>query len=307
MPELLEKIQIHLDNPDSEDCPFCPAKETEHKWKTFKGEKNSSGTLREAMNDPKRCGYAHQSGAKPKDGKYPNQNQDAPQPNPDPIYSHPQYGRYGDQAHHCISGNEIMKNHPIEKILANENGDYKGETGYTINTAANGVYLPSYPENYSGNENQKYEIVKHAMAAGKGQIHIGGHTGHEHAVGQPGHDHRDDRKKECPAIDQPPRRQGEPEQEQQERKQRRRGGGDQLRLGSRPRCTRTACSDSQTAPVRPCVHSTQGPNALVGRGIAVARLVGRPLVGRADPLLHPPDLRKRARLVRTGHGSTLEN
>ncbi len=184
MPELLEKIQIHLDNPDSEDCPFCPAKETEHKWKTFKGEKNSSGTLREAMNDPKRCGYAHQSGAKPKDGKYPNQNQDAPQPNPDPIYSHPQYGRYGDQAHHCISGNEIMKNHPIEKILANENGDYKGETGYTINTAANGVYLPSYPENYSGNENQKYEIVKHAMAAGKGQIHIGGHTGHEHAVGQ---------------------------------------------------------------------------------------------------------------------------
>lgn len=184
MSELLEKFQIHIDNPDSEDCPFCPAKETEHKWKTFKGETNSSTTLREAMNNPTRCGYAQQSGAKPKDGKHPNQNEDAAQPSPDPIYSHPQYGRYGDQAHHCISGNEIMKNHPIEKILANESGDYKGQTGYTINTAANGVYLPSYPENYSGNENQKYEIVKHAMAAGKGQIHIGGHTGHEHAVGQ---------------------------------------------------------------------------------------------------------------------------
>ncbi|VUD66203.1 hypothetical protein TDB9533_03529 [Thalassocella blandensis] len=184
MTELKEKIAIHIANPDSEDCPFCPAKEKDHPWKTVKGAKNSSKALRDSMNNPARCGYAQQTNAKPKDGKYPNQIPDIAQPSPDPIYSHPDYGRYGDQAHHCISGNEIMKGHALEKILTNESGDYKGETGYTINNAANGVYLPSYPENYSGSEDEKYEIVKHAMIAGKGQVHIGGHTGHEHAVGQ---------------------------------------------------------------------------------------------------------------------------
>jgi len=77
-----------------------------------------------------------------------------------------------------------MKDHAIEKIIANESGDYKGQTGYTINNAANGVYLPSYPERYSGSEDEKYEIVKLAMAAGKGQTHIGGHSGHDNASGK---------------------------------------------------------------------------------------------------------------------------
>lgn len=183
--ELLEKIQVHLDNPDSEDCPFCPAKETEHKWKTVKGEENDPSVLRKAMNKPSRCKYAQQTGAKPKDGKYPNQNVDKRRRSPKPIYSNANYGDYGNQAHHCISGNEIMKGHALEKIIANEDGEYKGQTGYTINTAANGVYLPSYPsKNYSGNQDEKYEIVKHAMVAGEGQTHIGGHSGYENAAGQ---------------------------------------------------------------------------------------------------------------------------
>ncbi|VAW90335.1 hypothetical protein MNBD_GAMMA17-1024 [hydrothermal vent metagenome] len=182
--ELLEKIQIHLDSPDSEDCPFCPGKVIEHKWKTVKGEKNDPGILRSAMNDPTRCSFAHQTGAKPKDSVYPNQEEDDVDPSPSPIYTHVIHGDYSNQAHHCISGNEIMKGHAIEKIIANEGGDYKGETGYTINNAANGVYLPSYPERYSGTEDEKYELVKLAMAAGKGQTHIGGHSGHEHAAGQ---------------------------------------------------------------------------------------------------------------------------
>ena len=180
MTELAEKMKVHIDNPDSEECPFCPAKETEHKWKTFKGADNSSSTLREAMNNPERCSCAQQTGAKPKDGVYPNQNKDSPEPSPDPIYENDEYGVYSNQAHHCISGNEIMKGEALEKIITNETGDYKGQTGYTINNAANGVYLPSYPEKYSGNVDIKYEIVKPAMVANKGQIHIGGHKGHTH-------------------------------------------------------------------------------------------------------------------------------
>jgi hypothetical protein len=188
--ELAEKIQIHLDSPDSEDCPFCPGKETEHKWKTYKGEDNDGGILREAMNKPSRSSYAIQSTARPKDGVYPNQNKDnAHSPkfpkgkDPDnAIYSNDEHGAYGNEAHHCISGNEIMKGESIENEITK--GDlYKGDTGYTINNCANGVFLPSYPIKDKGSwgamsDSKKYEIMKLVMKAGKGQVHIGGHTGH---------------------------------------------------------------------------------------------------------------------------------
>jgi len=195
MTELLEKIKIHLDNPDSEDCPFCPGKEDKHEWKTFKGKDNSSSKLRESMNYPTRNEGVQEKGARPKDGVYPRQSGDtANDPlmlkGTDSIYNDAIYGDYGNEAHHCISGNEIMKGEALEKIIANENGKYKGQTGYTINNAANGVFLPSYPNQFKGakgtwadkSDEKKYEIMKPAMASG--QAHIGKHKGHEHAAGQ---------------------------------------------------------------------------------------------------------------------------
>lgn len=185
MTELIERVSVHLgDSDNEEECPFCPGVDTKHDWKTIEGAKNDSGTLRKAMVDPSRCSYSQQKGAKPKDGNFPNQNKDSAKLNPSPIYRHSVYGDYGNQAHHCISGNEIMSGHAIESILVNEGGEFLGQTGYNINNAANGVYLPSYPENYSGTDDEKYEIVKHAMEARKGQVHIGGHSGHDNAAGQ---------------------------------------------------------------------------------------------------------------------------
>ncbi|MCW8876488.1 MAG: AHH domain-containing protein [Kangiellaceae bacterium] len=188
MTQLGEKIQIHLDNPDSEDCPFCPGKETEHKWKTFKGEDNSGSKLRKAMNDPSLYSYAQQNGARPKDGVYPHQSKDEPAEPQMPkgstsIYNHTSHGDYKNEAHHCISGKEIMQGEPIEKEITKNGGQYKGDTGYSINNAANGVFLPSYPNKFKGkwstkSYDDKYKIMKHAMDAGKGQIHIGGHSNH---------------------------------------------------------------------------------------------------------------------------------
>ncbi len=206
MTQLGEKIQIHLDNPDSEDCPFCPGKETKHEWTTFKGADNSGSKLRKAMNDPARNSFAQQRGAKPKDGVYPNQNKDSPASPQMPkgsssIYNHSEHGDYGNEAHHCISGNEIMKGESIEKEITK--GDkYKGDTGYTINNCANGVFLPSYPTKYKGSwavksDDEKYEIMKHVMDAGKGQVHIGGHTGHN---GDGGKDYPNMIKEELTAI-----------------------------------------------------------------------------------------------------------
>jgi len=188
MTELLEKIKIHLDNPDSEDCPFCPGKEDKHEWITFKGEDNNGSKLRKAMNKPSRNNFAQEKGARPKDGVYPRQSKDTPNDplmhkGKDSIYNHSTYGDYGNEAHHCISGKEIMLGEPIEKELTKNGDQYKGDTGYNINNAANGVFLPSYPNKFEGtwggkSYEEKYEIMKHVMASEKGQVHIGGHSGH---------------------------------------------------------------------------------------------------------------------------------
>lgn len=202
MTEIIESIKVALHPKGDETCPFCPG-EKEKEWTTYQGEKNKSGVLREAMNDPARCNYAQQSGARPKDGKDGRQNADSPKPSPQPIFSHSSYGEYSNQAHHSISGNEIMKGHPIEKIIKKENGsDFLGDTGYTINNCANGVYLPAYPKKFGGiwgkptypksyplsdgktititnpadDDTFKFLVMKPAMER-VGQAHIGGHEG----------------------------------------------------------------------------------------------------------------------------------
>ena len=197
-----ESIKVEFHHADDEACPFCPG-EKEKTWVTFEGEKNKSGILRDAMNDPTRCNYAQQSGARPKDGKDGRQNPDPVKLTPQPIFSHSQYGEYSNQAHHSISGNEIMKGHKIEKIIKKENGsDFLGDTGYTINNCANGVYLPAYPKKFGGiwgkaiypkeypladgkkititnaadDDTFKFLVMKPAMER-IGQAHIGGHEG----------------------------------------------------------------------------------------------------------------------------------
>jgi hypothetical protein len=200
--EAIEGINVALHPAGDESCPFCPG-EKEKEWKTFEGEKNSSGVLRDTMNDPTRCGYAQQSGARPKDGKDGRQGIDSAKITPQPIFSHPVYGEYSNQAHHSISGNEIMKGHKIEELIKKKGGsELLGDTGYTINNCANGVYLPAYPKKFGGiwgkaiypkvypvsggktvtitnavdDDTFKFLVMKPAMER-VGQAHIGGHEG----------------------------------------------------------------------------------------------------------------------------------
>lgn len=200
--EALENISIALHEKGDDACPFCPGKE-EKKWKTYQGQKNSSKILRECMNKPEKEACAQQAGARPKDGTEERQSKDDAKPSPNPIFSDEKYGDYSDQAHHAISGNEIMKGHRIEKVIT-KGGLFTGDTGYTINNCANGVYLPAYPKKYRGiwgkraypksypaqdgsgtimvnnlkdDKNFKLNVMKPAMDS-KGQAHIGNHKGH---------------------------------------------------------------------------------------------------------------------------------
>ena len=165
-----------------ENCPFCPGKE-EEKWKTFPGAKNSGSTLEKNMENPKRNGFAQSRGARKKDGLDGRQNVDEPpRIKPKPIYENGEYGEFGSQAHHAISGKEILENEPIEKLLV-EGSEIEKDTGYNINNCANGVHLPAYPKNYPGGWGaetdtvKKLEVMIPAMDHA-GQAHISSHTGH---------------------------------------------------------------------------------------------------------------------------------
>lgn len=199
MTELIEKIAVTMHPQDDEECPFCPG-EKEKDWTTVKGEQNDSGKLRNYMNKPSTNNWAQQRGARPKDGKDGRQAKDPEKTSPAPIYSSSQCGDYGDQAHHLISGNEIMKGHKIEQVIT-KGSNFQSDTGYTINNCGNGVYLPAYPKNFSGtwgsrtypktystgsgsrkvnnvreDQDFKLEVMKPAMDS-VGQAHIGGHEG----------------------------------------------------------------------------------------------------------------------------------
>ena len=202
MTEMAEGMAIALHSENNPECPFCPGKE-EKKWKTYKGVDNSSGKLRSAMNNPKKDEFSQQAGARPKDGQDGRQNIDSEKPSPKPIFSKSKYGDYFDQAHHSISGNEIMKGHRIESVIK-KGSIFTGDTGYTINNCANGVYLPAYPKKYHGiwggktypktypvldggspvvvknllnDKAFKLSVMKPAMDK-VGQAHIGNHKGH---------------------------------------------------------------------------------------------------------------------------------
>lgn len=193
-----EMIHVVLNMLVHDRCPFCADPADQDTYTTYEGAQNNSGTLRTIMNDPSRL-LSRQAGARPKtddnsDGK---QAQDDPDPSPNPIYSdnttmYPGLsaviGDYGDEAHHSISGNECMSGEAIEDIIKNNNGEYDGETGYSINNAANGVYLPSWSRARWGSnrpdgrwaaldDDLKYEIMRAAMRNGAGQAHIGSHDG----------------------------------------------------------------------------------------------------------------------------------
>jgi hypothetical protein len=101
------------------------------------------------------------------------------------IHHHSKYGDYGDQAHHALSGNQILDGHPIETLIDISHGAIDEDTGYSVNNCANGVCLPAYPKSYgkrgatvkwSAEEPElKHTIMEEAMKAGKGQAHIGEH------------------------------------------------------------------------------------------------------------------------------------
>lgn len=188
-----------------EKCPFCPTPKDEG-FVTHPGKKAVGTKLGQIMDDPTKL----EGDARPKDGGADRQGKQDPKPKPNPPLSHPTFGPYSYEAHHLIPGSQkllkpkgngsvarVIDGHSIEQWICN-GPNIKKDSGYSINNADNGVWLPSPPEGVKKlpgrdptrpweRENhpkphhgaltqaEKDEIADFAMDKGAGQFHYGHH------------------------------------------------------------------------------------------------------------------------------------
>ena len=190
-------VAIPSHDKNNEECPFCVEKDGD--WTTWVGEENNSKILRSVMTNPEKL-TEKQKKARPKDDGHNRQSSDGrrfwtkSQAKKDgrspsfPIYENDEYGPYSDEAHHALSGNQILKGDNIEKLTSSKvtGAHVSSDTGYSVNNCANGVCLPSYPVKFRKrnskpkwgeieSDDDRYKIMTYPMNANMGQAHIGAH------------------------------------------------------------------------------------------------------------------------------------
>ncbi len=103
-------------------CPFCNPKPDDEPLTSVIGAENSADDLASSL----------ASEGEPRD---------------DVGFFHDDYGAYSPEPHHLIPGNEAMKGHEIEKYLKKGGSSkVRADTGFNINDAQNGIWLPSIPD-----------------------------------------------------------------------------------------------------------------------------------------------------------------
>ncbi|NNF97452.1 MAG: hypothetical protein HKM94_11045 [Halobacteria archaeon] len=189
MAEITEKIAkaVGHKHPIPE-CPFCPIEEPED-FTTYPGIDNDSTALGNIMEDPDLL-TSEQDNCRPKDDGGPKrQKKSDPQRKPNPIHACVIDGVahvYSCEAHHAISGKQAMNGELVEQWISKEQKqDYEivKDTGYSINNADNGIWLPSLPEHLKGggwgnikDKEKRKDIAFRVMRAENLQWHKGPHN-----------------------------------------------------------------------------------------------------------------------------------
>jgi A nuclease family of the HNH/ENDO VII superfamily with conserved AHH len=162
--------------PNDPNCPFCP-EETPASWTTHGGAANDSKRLAKIIDDPTKLASL-QPGVRPKDGG-PNRQSTDRTIQPEAIqYRQDHWATF--QAHHLVSGNQALKGSPMERwILAGEK--IAADTGYSVNNAANGAWLPSLPKAKrkgwgSRSDEEKFREAVEVMKDLGAQFHLGPHN-----------------------------------------------------------------------------------------------------------------------------------
>jgi hypothetical protein len=136
MTELLEKVWLKLPPHDSDRCPFCPVKEDYQSPDSKVSDAGSAKTLGSNLNatgSQDDSEIWHFLDIKEK--------------------TQGLHGAYTLQAHHLICSNEMLGNQKEIQSYLCKQGRHDGklqpcETGYDINAAVNGIWLPSTPSMY---------------------------------------------------------------------------------------------------------------------------------------------------------------
>ena len=163
----------------SEHCPFCPEEKPPEPWTTYAGAKNHSGVLRDLLVEPETLGH-RQPNARPKDGA--KQRQRADRRAPQPTFKTRAHGEYSFEAHHLVSGKQALKRVRAMEQWIKKGAKIDADTGYSVNNARNGVWLPSVPVSLQGGgfgrltDAEKFTIAGAVMADGHGQFHRGPHN-----------------------------------------------------------------------------------------------------------------------------------
>ncbi|WP_437762365.1 AHH domain-containing protein [Sorangium sp. So ce281] len=173
--EIISPPRAHSD--EDPECPFCPG-ETPKVYTTYGGKENNSGVLGAVMEEPS-CLTTRQSSARPKQGEKDQQGKSDPQPYPVEPFTLPEHDAYSYEAHHLISGKQALDGSPMEHWLI-RGERIERDTGYSVNNADNGAWLPSIPEKYKkgnwGSRPDKTTLAWAPMAAEQGQFHKGHHS-----------------------------------------------------------------------------------------------------------------------------------
>lgn len=141
--ELGEGVAVTDTTEHEGDCPFCPLEKNNIQDKvSYIGEDNDStelGNNLEKRGDTKR----------------------------EHLYGDQVYGQYSVEAHHLICGNEVLKEEgEVERYLIKQSKKTSkkqsgylepNDVGYNINSAKNGIWLPSVPDMFRKIEDKEPE------------------------------------------------------------------------------------------------------------------------------------------------------
>jgi hypothetical protein len=165
-------------------CPFCPMQELKE-YLTYAGDDDDKTALRDIMVDPTQL-VSRQSKARPKDGKDNNQMASTPQPLPPQTKeadlwidkdSPDKFDTFSFQAHHLISKGVLRDSSFKCWIVKGRN--IRGNTGYSVNNADNGIFAPSIPDKFKGKwtkEKKQRAAAFFIMGTTKIQFHNGPHN-----------------------------------------------------------------------------------------------------------------------------------
>jgi len=140
--QTLEAMAVEIGLGDDESCPFCKEKDNQGRTNDFSNNSSKLGTSI---------------------GEEPNWMVDVPHPMVGMDYVE---NRLRTNAHHLIPADASFNPHPtIKRLLDVADGDIVENVGYGVNHGKNGVWLPSYPEDYQQTQVKSVPITWGAMTS----------------------------------------------------------------------------------------------------------------------------------------------